>query len=176
MRRTLIFVTVLLVLLGIIFFTEKYKEEISQSVVTENSILLPKFLFAEKISDIVGLNIVTENGILELERDDFGLWVVIQPEGADVQPGIVEAAVSQLRALPLLAEDLPLSSSDVGVREQAIQVSVSFADGAESAFRVGDFTPSGSGYYIQSADGQIGILDRDALDTFLNVLKHFSFS
>ena len=176
MRRTVIFVTVLLALLGIIFFTEKRKEELAQNVATDSSVLSPKFLFAEQNSDVVGLKIVTENGTLELARGDFGLWITIQPEGAEVQPGIVEAAVSQLRALPVLAEDLPLSASDVGVQVQASLVSVLFADGAESAFRVGDPTPSGSGIYIQSADGTISIVERDALDVFLKLLAYFDFS
>lgn len=173
-KRTLIFVTVLLALLSIIFFTEKRKEELPQSAVTESSALLPKFLFAEQNSDVVGLKIVTENGTLELSRGDFGLWIAIQPEGAEVPSGVVEAAVSQLRSLPLLAEDLPLSASDVGIWEQARQVSVSFADGAESAFWIGDPTPIGSGYYIQQyASEKIGIIERDSLDTLLNLLGYF---
>lgn len=174
-KRTLFFVTVLFVLLSIIFFVEKRKEATPQSAAIESALLAPTFLFAEKQSEIVGLKIVTENGVLELERAEY-FWNVIQPAGAEVQAGIVEASVSQLRSLPVLAENLPLSASEIGVQNQATQVSVSFADGAESAFWVGDSTPSGSGTYIQFIDGMIGIVDRDAFAAFLNVLKHFGFS
>jgi len=175
-KRTLIFVTVLLALLSIIFFTEKRSGEMAQSAATESAVLSSKFLFAENDSGVAGFKIVIGDGeILELARGDFGLWVAIQPFSADVQQGVVEAAVSQLRSLPVLAEDLSLSASDVGVREQATQVSVSFADGETSAFQIGDLIPSGSGYYIQSADGTINIVEKDGLDTFLNILHYFGF-
>ncbi len=176
MRRTLIFITILLALLGAVLFTEtrdSRNEEIPQNVERESAVLSPQFLFAEEESTVVGLKIVIEESVLELIRDGDGLWSAVQPEGVTAEQGIVEAAVSQLRALPLLAEDLQLSTSDVGMGEQATQVSVSFADDTVSTFRVGDLSPSGSGYYIQSSDGQISIIARDSLDTFMNLWFYF---
>jgi len=175
MRRTLILLTIFLALLGIILFSEKRNAETPESVEIEASILAPNLLFAEKKGAVIGLKIVTEDADLELLRGADGLWDVIQPSGADVEQGIVEAAVAQVRALPLLAENLALPASDVGIREQAPLVSVTFAEDGESAFWVGDLTPSGNGYYIRYENEKIGIIEFDSLDTLLNLSDYFGF-
>jgi hypothetical protein len=174
MRRTVIFVTVLLALLGIIFFAEKREGDMPQNAANDSSLLSSSFLFVEEQSDVVGVKIITTDGILELVRGEY-LWTVLQPTGAEVQAGIVEASVSQLRSLPVLAEDLPLSASEIGLRNQAIQVSVLFASGDVFLFEIGASTPSGRGTYIRSENGKVSIIEKDSLDTFLRILQYFGF-
>lgn len=175
-KRTLVFVTVLLALLGIIFLTEMRKKNALESIQLNEIPSFPSFLFGEEQGAVSAFRISAETGeILELERGEFGLWIAIQPEGADVPQGTVEAAVSQLSSLPVLADDLPLSESEFGVRDQATQVSVSFADGEILMFQIGDPTPSGNGIYIRSADGTISIIEKDSFDTFLKILTYFGF-
>ena len=175
-KRILIFVTLLFALLGIIFVTETRKKNALESVEILQQPSSAHFLFGNEQSIVMNFKIVTETGeMLELERGELGLWVAVQPEDADVPQGTVEAAVSQLRSLPVLADNLPLSESEVGVRDQAIQVSVSFSDGENSRFQIGDPTPSGQGYYIRSANGSIRIIEKDSLDTFLKIMTYFGF-
>ena len=175
MRRTLTFLILLLALLSVIFFAEKRKKDMPDAGETENSILAPDFLFREQESNVVGLKIIKDNMMLELERREDGLWDVIQPVGAEVEQSVVEGAAAQILSLPVLVEDLSLSASEVGLWEQAIQVSVSFSGGKISAFRIGDSTPSGSGYYIQMDDESIHIVDLDSLNTFLKLFEYFNF-
>jgi len=172
MRRSVwILLALLVALFALIFFLDKKKTEVPP--VERDSPLVQKFLFAEKKSSIIGLDIQTEYFTLSLTRGVDGLWVAVEPEGAAVSQGMVEAAVSQLRALPLLAENLSLSPTDVGIGTQAAITRVRFAEEGESAFRVGDPTPSGRGYYVQYEEEKIGIVAKDSLDAFFRLLEFF---
>ena len=170
MRRSLwILLALLAVLIALIFFLKKREVPL----VEEDLPPVQKFLFAEKESPIIGLEIETEYFSLSLARGVNGLWVAVKPEGAAVSQGMVEAALSQLRALPLLAENLSLSPTDVGIGSQASITRVRFAEESESAFRVGYPTPSGRGYYIQYEEAKIGIVAKDSLDAFFRLLDFF---
>ena len=168
-RNTWFFLALLAVLLALIFYAGKREVPFVEG----ESPPVQKFLFAEKKSSILALEIETVEFRLSLQRDVDGLWGAVEPEGATVQQGMVEAALSQLRALPLLAENLSLSPTDVGIGSQAPITRVRFAEEGESAFRVGDPTPSGRGYYVQYNEEKIGIVAKDSLDAFFRLLDFF---
>ena len=170
MRRSVwVLLALLAVLFALIFYLGKRKSEISPV----GSFLVQNFLFAENSSPIIGLDIETEYFSLSLQRGVDGLWVAVEPKGAAVQQGMVEAALSQLCALPLLAENLSLSPTDVGIGTQAPITRVHFAEEGESLFGVGDLTPSGRGYYVQYGEEKIGIVAKDSLDAFFRLLDFF---
>jgi hypothetical protein len=173
-RRSIwILLALLAALLALTLFLEN--REVEQPIIgTETSRLIPNFLFSAKNGLVTSLKIenVEEYGI-SLQRGTDGLWDVLEPEGVEIEQGVAEAAVSQVLALPLLAEELSISPLDVGIGKQAPLVEVGFADDAVSVFRVGNLTSSGSGYYIQYEKEKIGIVGRDGLDSLFKLLLLF---
>ena len=173
MRRSIwILLALLAVLLALTLFLEN--REVEPVPLVENSILTPDFLFSAENGIVMSLKIANadEYGVF-LQRGADGLWEAIEPEGVEVEQGMVEAAASQVLALPLLAEELSISPVDVGIGKQAPLVEVGFADDAVSVFRVGDPTLSGSGYYIQYEEEKIGIVSRDSIDSLFRLLLLF---
>lgn len=132
----------------------------------------PLFLLEEEEGNpLVFVQMRRGEEIFQMRRGEDGLWVVELPEDApDPEAGMLEGAASQLLAIPLVAADLTVSEADVGLQKQteAGVVSVKFADGTESAFRVGDPTPSGQGYYVEY-DGKIGIVASYNLDALFQL-------
>ncbi len=172
-RSSWILLAVLAILLALTIFLENKEEEFI--LPERESPLVPKILFAEENAHVVSLKIEveTEGMMVSLVRGADGLWDAIEPKDMEVEQGMVEAAASQALALPLLAEELTISPVDVGIGKQAPLVEVGFADDAVSVFRVGDPTPSGSGYYIQYEEEKIGIIGRDGLDSLFRLLPLF---
>ena len=172
MRRSVwVLLAILAALLALIFFLDNGKDEFVSP--ERESPLEPIFLFAEEDAHVIALKIESEEATVSLIRGMDGLWDAIEPEGVEVAQGMVEAAASQVLALPLLAEGLSVSPVDVGIGKQAPLVEVGFANGAVSVFRSGDLTPSGSGYYIQYKEEKIGIVGKDALDSLFRLLLLF---
>jgi hypothetical protein len=135
--------------------------------------LSPQFLFDETDAHLVALEIEKDGRFVSLQRGADGRWVALSPPHAVFSQGTVEAAVAQLRALPLLATNLALSPADVGVGTQAPAVFVRFADGQESVFRLGDLSPSGRGYYVLLQNGEVVLIDKDSLDVFFRLVDFF---
>ena len=119
----------------------------------------------------IGIEAVAEGAFVAVERSHEGFWQVAGAPQTETSQGMIEAAASQVTALRLLAEGLSLSPVDVGLGEPAYIVSVSFSDDAEYVFRTGDLTPSGRGYYIQSKNGEIAIVDSDGLDALVKLIE-----
>jgi len=170
MRRTIkIFLALLVALLALTFFLEN--QEIEPHPREETINLTPKFLVSTENGPVLRIKIESiEYGTIFLKRNANGLWEAVEPEGAKIEQSMVESAVSQILALPFLAEELSLSPADLGLQKPATLVEVGFADDMVSVFRVGDLTPSSSGYYIQYDEEKIGIISRDSIDTLLKLL------
>ncbi len=173
MRRSVwVLLAILVALIGLALYLENYKPK--PGFVPPPQQTPSQFLFTlgeDVIVTGIRIEVVTEEKIIAVERGEDGFWQVIEAPQAEIEQGMIEAAASQVTALRLLAKGLSLSPVDVGVREPAYLVDVTFSDDVEHAFRVGNVTPSGSGYYIQSADGEIAIIDRDGFDSLLTLIK-----
>ena len=142
------------------------------SVTATADSLSPAFFFDETDARLIALDIRKDGQTFSLARGADGKWMLLSPQGTLPEQGQVEAAISQLRALPRLATGLRLSPADVGIgsQAQAAYVSLRFADGQESAFWVGDSTPSGRGYYLLRPNGDVDIVEKDSLDVFFRFL------
>lgn len=165
--------SVLAALLGLTIYLDGRESEevvIPTAVVADEAVFL---LEAKDDAPLVYVEMRRGEEVFQMTRGEDGLWVAELPEDApDLEAGMLEGAASQLLALPLVATDLNVSGADVGMQNQAevAFVSVRFADGMESAFRVGESTPSGKGYYVEY-DGKIGIVASYNLDALFQLFR-----
>lgn len=171
-RTTQVFLALLAALLALTLFLENREAE--PPPLADASVLAPKFLFSAENGPVLSIRIENvDQATIFLKRNATGLWEVIEPEDAEIEQSMIESAASQVLALPLLAEELRLSPVDLGLQKPVTLVEVGFGNEYLSVFRVGDITPSGSGYYIQYAEETIGIISRDSIESFLKLLLLF---
>jgi hypothetical protein len=51
------------------------------------------------------------------------------------------------------------------------KIQLTLADGTQKTISIGVSTPTGSGYYVQSEDGSIVILNKSAVDGILDIFN-----
>ncbi len=164
----------ILFLLAAAGFTLARKNPPSSPPVAASAVPLSPFLFEENESRLIAFSLRKDGNFASFERNRQSGWRLRLPRGkADFNAATIEAAATQLLALPRLESGLRLSPADVGIDSQAraAYVSLRFADGQESAFWVGNLTPSGRGYYLLRPNGEVDIVEKDSLDVFFRLLN-----
>jgi hypothetical protein len=106
-----------------------------------------------------------------LARDENGTWVIEKPTHAAADQGLAESAASQLTSVRIVSYlDIPLD--EAGLDPASYEMSIDLSGGTLKEVRIGELTPTNSGYYA-SIDGVEGviILDQAGVASLLNVLE-----
>jgi hypothetical protein len=130
-----------------------------------------EFLFPAQAGVVTSLRIEGRDGqVIGLERGDEA-WAVTQPIETEAIQASAEEAASQVTALTVLNR-LDLDLAAAGLKSPAYTITVGFSNGKFHIARVGDVTPTDSGYYVRKEDGSVLVIDKYGMDALLNLLLY----
>jgi len=113
----------------------------------------------------------TEGKRLVLGRDASGVWTVVDPQGEAADTAAIESAISQLVSMRVTTSLEPAADMVVfGLSEPAATIDVVLNGGEKHTLRVGDITPTGSGYYVQVDSNPPQVLSKYSLEVILRML------
>ena len=93
-----------------------------------------------------------------------------KPTAAEADQASAQAAASQLTALRILAT-VEVAPADVGLVQPSHVLTVKSSGNTQKAVRIGDLTPTESGYYAQSyGNDEIFILSKSGVDALFTML------
>ncbi len=167
LKRSTVFALILLAaLIGLLFYLSRNKQQEE----TDTVIDMPPttFLFDETNGQVEGLTITDASGkTVSVQRDSAG-WRYEQPVSMEAEADFVEAAVSQVMSLRVLNSlEIPLAT--VGLNRPAFTITVRFDTAKEAILKIGDATPTQSGYYVLKENGEVVIVSKSGLDSLLKL-------
>lgn len=171
-RSTWVWIVVFVALAAAAIYLQRTEDTVSStSPVEEISSSVPtmSYLFPAEEGVVTSLLIESRDGkIIGFERQGE-VWVATMPFYAETTPGSVEAAASQVTALPV-EKTLDLDPSAVGLNSPSYTITVGFSSGNFIIVQVGDETPTGAGYYVRKDDGPVLVVNTYNLASLLDML------
>ena len=169
-RGTWIVLIVFLALAGLWFYLNQ-NEPVAEDVEATPTAVV-EYLFDETAGLPTGIRIEAGTGEqVALERNEAGEWVLIQPVEAEANQGSAEAAASQLMALRVLSRP-EVALADAGLVEPFYIMTVKLTGGTEAVVRIGDLTPTGSGYYTNiNGRDDVLIVGQTGLEALLTLVS-----
>jgi len=173
-RSTIIVILILAVLVALAFYLQRTKPE-EQALSAPTAV--QEFLFSFD-SPVQGMRLEhSGSGVVEIERDSDGRWVMKSPPAEATDIGVVESAVSQLLAIPIVS-DLPQAPDleGAGLAAPAYRALIWLEDGSQELLSVGKETPTGSGYYALVSNRGMFVVSKYGLDPFLRLVDNPPFA
>ena len=175
-RSTLLLLGIFLALAGLVFYLRQ--QDITPEEATEIATAEPsEFLLAETDSIPTSISIRSKEGQqVVLIRNEEGVWVLEKPVKTEANQGSAEAAATQLTSLRILSH--PNVAPDVvGLIPGDYSISVKLSSNAEKTVRIGDPTPTGSGYYANiNNSNKVIILSKSGVEALLILLASPPFA
>lgn len=163
---------VLALMIGAAYYLNQQGDEGTEETVTPEMFTIEEseFLFADdRVANIIEVQ-PAEGETVRVERDGDNAWVLTLPFEIEAEPGLAEAAASQLTSLSIVDEIENASDASIfGLDEPAYIITIQFADGSTSTLEVGDATPSSSGYYVRVDGSRVVILTLSGIDSLTNL-------
>jgi hypothetical protein len=170
-RSTVIFVLLFVVLAGVYYYL-KNREAPADIAVTVEPQEVVSYLFPAENGVPSGIRIESKEGaIVEAARGADNAWVLKQPIEAAANQGSVEAAASQVTTMRVIDTLPEVDLEVVGLKNPEYELTVLFENG-ERNVSIGVITPTGNGYYVLDADGQVVIVSASAVDGLLNLFQN----
>jgi len=105
---------------------------------------------------------------VRIARNADNAWALELPEAAEADPGLAEAAASQVSALRIL-DEIDLAPDILGLDVPAYEIKIKFTGGSEHRLEVGDTTPTNTGYYVRVDGEKTVIVALSGLESLLNL-------
>jgi hypothetical protein len=169
-RSTWIVLVVFLALVGLMVYLDQKETPTGETAATTPTIP-PEKLFNETDGTPTSIEITSQDGrTVKLARAEAGLWTLEKPFETEADQGSAEAAATQVASLRILSKP-GVAPADVGLSSPAFLLAIETSGGAKKEIRIGDTTPTGSGYYTQEAGNDaVIILDKTGIDVLLGLL------
>ena len=168
-RSTTILLVIFLALVGLVFYLNQREPEVEASDVPTSE--PAKFLFSESDGLPTSIDIQDSDGNqVVVVRNDAGVWVLEKPIEVEADQASTQAAASQLTSLRVLST-VEVAPADVGLVQPSHVLTVKSSADTQITVRIGDLTPTESGYYAQSdGSGDILILSKSGVDALFTLL------
>jgi hypothetical protein len=167
---TWISILMLAALIGLAFYLNREKD----STVAEDTTPTAErsFIFSAADGLVAGIEIQPSEGeAVKMERNAENTWVLILPTEAEADQGTVEAAATQLLALPITSQIEAGKSPEIfGLDSPNYVLTVEFKDGKTRTLEVGDSTPTNKGYYVRVDKDRTLITDINGIDALLQLV------
>ena len=169
-RSTGIVLVIFLALVGLMLYLNQRKPATETADVTPTATVENLFIATDGLP--TSIDIKSNNGDeVSIERNDAGVWVLKQPIEAEADQGSAEAAASQASALRIVSRP-QVAPADVGLTQPAYVLTVKLTSGMLKTVRIGDLTPTSSGYYTSVNDSsEVLIVGKSGLDALLTMVK-----
>ena len=174
MRRSasIIYIILLAILAGVYYYINNRPEPIDTEISIPTS-APTEYLFSFEDGLPIGIRIESRGGdIVEVARDAENAWVLLQPTEASADQGSVEAVASQATSLRIIDRVPDLAADVVGLTSPQFTLTFQFTDSVERIIDIGVLTPTESGYYVSRGDGEILIVNNNAVDAFIGLLTN----
>ena len=170
-RSTVILLVIFLALVGLMLYLNQKEPAPSEEEIETATTEPVEFLFSESDGLPASIDIQDRDGNrVVIARNEDGLWVLEMPIEADADQGSAQAAASQLTSLRILST-VEVAPVDVGLEQPSYTLSVKLTGGTQKTVRIGDLTPTGSGYYANvGEDEKVLILSKVGLDALITLL------
>lgn len=159
MRTTLVLLAVLILLAGVVYFTQIRKPEggTAMPAAPDSKSLLD--VTAPAISGITIRDVVS-NTQVSATRDVSGTWWLIEPPNQLADPAAFNSMASRLSYIYVQRTLTPtVDLGEYGLSSPRVSVQVSTGSGV-LAFNVGDATPSGGAFYAHKpGDPHVYLID-----------------
>ena len=175
-RSTLVALVIFLVLAGLVFYLRQQDPVTEESEIT--SAPPAEFLLTDTDGIPTSIDIQSSDGQqVVIARNADGVWVLEKPietgapQGGEADQASAEAASTQLSSLRIVSR--PEVSPDIaGLVPPSYILIVKLSSGGEKTVRIGDLTPTGSGYYANVNDNdKVLIISQTGLDALLTMLE-----
>ena len=171
-RSTIIYLVLFAIVLGAAYYFNNRPEPADIEVTAEPATPF-EYLFTSADGLPTLIRIESKAGdVVEVARNAENVWVMIQPDEAATDQGMVEAAASQVTTMRILERVPGLTPETVGLEEPEHTMSFQFTSGVERMIEIGVLTPTERGYYVRGEDNEILIVNNSAVDALLGLLTH----
>jgi hypothetical protein len=171
-RSTWIVLVIFLALAGLLLYLNQ-KEPVTE----EGADVIPtaapvEYLFTEIDGMPTSIDIKSEAGEqVTLARNEAGEWVLKQPIETEANQGSAEAAASQLTTLRIMSRP-EVAPADAGLVQPSYIMTVELTSGEVKTVRIGDLTPTESGYYTNvNESNKVLIIGKTGLDSLLTLVS-----
>ena len=168
-RSTWIVLIIFLALVGLLVYLNQ-KEPVSteEEIPTVEPV---EYLLTAADGLPTSIDIKSEAGEqVTLARNEAGEWVLKQPIETEANQGSVEAAVTQLTSLRIVSRP-EVAPADAGLVQPSYTVTVELTSGTMITVRIGDLTPTQSGYYTNVDEStDVLIVRKTGLDALLTLV------
>ena len=173
-RSTLVVLLLAIIAVGAYyFFNNRQKTEPVDVLFTPEPTTEVTFLFDATDGIATSIRIESKAGdVVEVARNAENLWTILEPSEASADQGLAEAAASQVTAMRILEKIQNVDLEVLGLESPEYVIRIIFTGGVERNAEIGVVTPSESGYYVRTEQGEVVIVSRDALDTLLGLLTN----
>jgi hypothetical protein len=168
-RSTWIALVIFLALVGLWWYLNQREAPTGEAEATPTETVEYLFDATEGLPTSIAIEARTGEQVA-IERNEAGAWVLIQPIEAEANQGSAEAAASQLSTLRVLSRP-EVAPVDAGLVEPSYVMTINLTGGTEKVVRIGDLTPTSSGYYtnIDGSD-EVLIVGKTGLDALLTLV------
>jgi Domain of unknown function (DUF4340) len=168
-RSTWIVLVVFLALVGLTLFLNKKEPPADATAVTPTALV--EYLFNEADGLPTSIDIKGKTGEeVAIERNQAGEWVLKRPIETGADQASSEAAATQLTALRVLSRP-EVAPNDAGLAQPSYVMTVKLTGGMEKVVRIGDLTPTSSGYYVSfNESNEVLVVDKTGLDALLTLV------
>lgn len=171
-RSTWVWMVIFVALAAVTFYLQRSEDTVPSTATVEGTVSpVPtiSYLFPAEEGVVISMLIESRDGkIVGFERQGQ-VWAMTTPYNAETVPGAVEAAASQVTALPI-EKTLDLDPSVVGLNSPSYTITVGFTSGKFIIVQVGDETPTAAGYYVRKDDGPVLVVSTYNLSSLLDML------
>jgi len=174
-RSTVILLLIFLALVGLLVYLDQ-REPAGEEAATATAEPV-EFLFSESDGVPSSIDIQNKDGEqVVIVRNEAGLWVLEQPIEAEADQASAQAAASQLTSLRVLSM-VEVAPADVGLVQPSYTLTVKLTGNTQKTVRIGDPTPTGSGYYARvGEENKVFVLSKVGLDALFELLDSPPFS
>jgi len=168
-RSTVIALIIFMALAGLLIYLKQREPAAEETDVPTSE--PARFLFSDSDGVPTSIDIQDKQGKqVVIARNETGAWVLEKPIEAEADQASAQAAASQVTALRILST-VEVAPADVGLVQPSHVLTVISSANTQKAVRIGDLTPTESGYYAQSDESEeILILSKSGVDALFTLL------
>ena len=168
-RSTWIVLVIFLALVGLTVYLNQNQLPADETEVTPTETVEYLFSATNGLPSSIDIEART-GGQVAIERNEAGQWVLKQPIEAEANQGSAEAAASQLSALRIISRP-EVALDEAGLVGPSYVMTVKLTGGKVAVVRIGDLTPTSSGYYTNvNGSDEVLIVGKTGLDALLTMV------
>jgi hypothetical protein len=169
-RGTLIVIALLIILLGATWFLEWSPSGKTRAHGTPTATPYPS-LFAWNVDQLDTIEISVEgNNPVSLRRNPDNTWGFSSPQGILADQGKVLQFITSLQSMEIQTIMDPTAALDMlGLVQSVRSIKLQINDGSSVTFKIGQTTPTNTGYYCQVNNDIPVVLSKGAVDSMLEL-------